>query len=117
MVKFKSRNEARVKRHRRTKNIKGNANCPRISVFRSNRYLYVQLIDDQAHKTLLSLSTEKMGLDNGKNIEAAKKLGTLVASEAKKLKIECAVFDRSGYIYHGKIQAIAEAAREGGLKF
>lgn len=101
----------------RTKGIKGSATCPRISLFRSNRYITVQLIDDVNHKTLVHVSTEKLGLADGKNIEAATKLGALLAEKAKAANITKCVFDRSGYVYHGRIKALADAAREGGLEF
>ncbi len=117
MIKQASKKELRAKRHMRTKDIKGTSECPRISVFRSNKYLYVQLVDDVNHKTLVSLSTAKFDLPEGKNVAAATKLGEEVAKLCKENKIEKAVFDRSGYIYHGRIKALAEAMRENGVKF
>lgn len=117
MIKVQSKKELRTKRHMRTKDIKGDKKCPRISVFRSNRYIYAQLIDDVNHKTLVSVSTFGMNLEDGKNIAAATKLGELLAQKASEAKIKTAVFDRSGYVYHGRIKALADAARNAGLKF
>lgn len=92
---------------------------PRLSVFRSNRHLYVQLVDDEKGQTLVSASTqdEDLKTDAGSSINGAKALGALVAKRALAKKIDQVVFDRSGYLYHGRIKALADAAREGGLKF
>lgn len=118
MYKIIDKNEARLHRHLRTRNkTLGTAARPRVSVFRSNRQIYAQLVDDEAHKTLAEANSLKMGLTDGGNIEGAKKVGAELAKKAKELKIENVVFDRSGYIYHGRIEALAEALREGGLKF
>ena len=95
--------------------ITGTAERPRMTVFRSNKQIYVQLIDDQAGHTLLYASSASE--DKEKKIEQAKKVGTSIAQKAKKAGIENVVFDRNGYLYHGRIKALAEAAREGGLKF
>jgi large subunit ribosomal protein L18 len=97
------------------KKISGTAEKPRLSVFRSNKYLYVQLIDDLAQKTLIAANTVKE--EKGDNKEAAKWVGKSIAEKAIKVNINNVVFDRSGYRYHGVIKEIADAAREGGLKF
>jgi len=110
-------------RHRRIrKKIKGSSQRPRVSVYRSHKYLYVQLIDDVAGKTLASVSTfskegKKKEGKNSNNVLAAKDLGKLLGEVAKTKKIEQVVFDRSGYKYAGKVKALAEGAREAGLKF
>jgi large subunit ribosomal protein L18 len=107
---------AREKRQVRIrKKVTGTAERPRLSVFRSNKSLYLQLIDDVAQKTLVSASTLKEG--KGANKDAAKWVGKSLAEKALQHKIETVVFDRSGYRYHGVIKEIADAAREGGLKF
>ncbi len=111
----------RFKRKSRIRgNLEGSATRPRISVFRSNRHLYVQVIDDAKGYTLVSASTqeEEAGKDSpGSTIEGAKFLGGLIAKRALAKNISQVVFDRSGYLYHGRIKAVADAAREGGLKF
>lgn len=122
MIIKRSRNEARLKRHGRIRNrISGTADCPRLSVFRSNRHMYAQLIDDVAQHTLCSASTMDKelagGIENKSDVEAAKAIGKAIAARAKDKGITQIVFDRSGYIYHGKVKALAEAAREGGLQF
>lgn len=107
---------ARNRRHQKiSKKCRGTANRPRLVVFRSNKNIYAHLIDDEAGKTLSTISDVKD--KKAANIESAKKIGTEVAKKAKELKIETCVFDRNGYKYHGKVKALAEAAREGGLKF
>ena len=124
MIKKPSRSLARKKRHykmRRT--LSGTAQKLRLTVFKSNKYIYAQLIDDTKGHTLVSASTMEPSLvkDNDlkstSNIEAAKIVGTVIAKRAIEKGIETIVFDRSGYIYHGKIKALADAAREAGLKF
>lgn len=122
MIIKPSRNIARKKRHYRIRNhIKGTAVRPRLTVFRSNSNIYAQLIDDVLGHTLVSASTMdkdvKKGLKGTANVEAAAKVGAAVAKRALDKGIDTVVFDRSGYIYHGKIKALADAAREGGLKF
>ena len=109
----------RMKRHSRVRGkISGTPERPRLSVFRSENHIYAQVIDDVAGNTLVSASTvEKSFEGNGSNIEAAKKIGALVAERALQKGIEEVVFDRGGYIYHGRVQALAEGAREAGLKF
>ena len=109
----------RMKRHKRIRGkISGTAERPRLSVFRSEKHIYAQLIDDAAGKTLVSASSvEKSFEGSGSNKEAARKVGKTVAERAVKAGIEEVVFDRGGYIYHGRVQELAEGAREGGLKF
>ena len=117
MIKKVSRNTKRQKRHLRVRKIvKGTAERPRLSVYRSNKAIYVQLIDDVNQVTLAFASTKELGL-NGSNIENATKVGTAIAEKAKAINVETIVFDRSGYIYHGKIKALADAARAAGLVF
>lgn len=117
MIKKVSRNLKRQKRHLRVRKIvKGTAERPRLSVYRSNKAIYVQLIDDVNQVTLAQANTNELGL-KGSNVENATKLGTKIAEKAKTIQVEEVVFDRGGYLYHGKIKALAEAAREAGLKF
>ena len=103
-------------RYRIRKKIKGTAEKPRLSVFRSNQEIYAQLIDDVKGHTLASASSKVMGA-TGKGIEVAKQVGQAIADKAKGAGIEDVVFDRSGYLYHGRVKALADGAREGGLKF
>ena len=119
MINKQARSESRELRHKRVRTkISGTAERPRLSVFRSNTGIYVQIIDDVAAKTLVSSSTlDKEVKTKASNIEAAKEVGTLVAKRAIKAGIKTVVFDRGGYIYHGKVKALAEAAREAGLEF
>ena len=118
MINKVSKNVSRVRRHIRIrKKISGTADCPRLSVFRSNKHISVQIIDDVNGVTLVSASSVSLKLANGGNIEAAKTIGTAVAKLALEKGIEKVVFDRSGYVYFGRVQALAEAAREAGLKF
>ena len=119
MVKKIDRAKARNKRHQRIRNkISGTPECPRLSVFRSSKHIYAQIIDDVNGVTLVSASSLDKGFDgNGGNIEGAKKVGEAVAKAALDKKIENVVFDRSGYLYHGRVKELAEGAREGGLKF
>lgn len=113
-----SRNAVRVRKHERVRaKIHGTPECPRLSVFRSNKHIEAQIIDDVKGVTLVSASSVQMKLDNGGNIEAAKAVGAEIAKVAKAKKISKVVFDRGGYIYHGRVAALADAAREGGLKF
>ena len=109
----------RMKRHSRVRSkISGTPERPRLSVFRSENNIYAQIIDDVAGSTLVSASTVEKGFEgNGGNVEAAKKIGALVAERALKKGIEEVVFDRGGYIYHGRVQALADGAREAGLQF
>src|SRR5690554_1301211 len=116
MIKKISSNKLRQKRHLCSrKKINGSSLRPRLSVYRSNKAIYVQLIDDVNQNTLASANTKKLNLTA--NLEAAKALGTEIANKALKLNINEVVFDRSGYIYHGRIKALADAARAAGLKF
>ena len=119
MVKKFDSNAARLKRHKRVRaKISGTAECPRLCVFRSSKNIYAQVIDDVAGVTLCAAaSNEKDFGIYGGNCDAAKKVGELVAQRAKDKGIEVVVFDRGGYLYHGRVKALAEAARECGLKF
>ena len=119
MVNRPDSNKARLARHQRVRNkISGTAQCPRLDVFRSLQNIYAQLIDDEAGVTLVSASTvEKDFTEYGGNKVAAHKVGEVLAQRAKDKGIEECVFDRGGYIYHGRVQELAEGAREGGLKF
>ena len=120
MIKKVSRNEMRKVRHARIReNISGTRERPRLCVFRSNANIEAQIIDDVKGVTLVSASSleKELNLKNGGNIEAAKVIGTEIAKRAKKAKIKAVVFDRGGYLYHGRVKALAEAAREGGLEF
>ena len=120
MINKKSSNEARLKRHMRIrKKIKGTAERPRLNVFRSNKNMYVQLIDDVNGVTLAAASTKDASLkaNYGGNKDAATEVGKLIAKVAADKGIKSVVFDRSGYIYHGRVAAVAEGAREGGLEF
>ncbi|UOE94266.1 50S ribosomal protein L18 [Alkalihalobacillus sp. LMS39] len=120
MITKPNKNVARKKRHahvRRT--ITGTAERPRLNVFRSSKHIYAQLIDDVAGVTVASASSldKELNLENGGNKEAAQKVGELVAKRAKEKGFETIVFDRGGYIYHGRVQVLADAAREAGLQF
>lgn len=119
MVKKIDRASARAKRHTRVRaKISGTAECPRLNVFRSAKHIYAQLIDDVNGVTLAcasSLSSEFEG--NGGNKEGAKKVGELIAKNAAEKGITEVVFDRGGYLYHGRVKELADGAREGGLKF
>ena len=119
MIKKVSRNDARKIRHERIrKNISGTALVPRLNVFRSNKNMTVQIIDDVTGNTLVSATTLEKELNiKENNIEAATKLGKLIAERAKKAHITKVVFDRGGYLYHGRVKALADAARENGLEF
>ena len=119
MISKTDRKAERVRRHARVRNkISGTAECPRLCVFRSNTGVYAQIIDDVKGVTLVSASTlDKDVKTKHANKEAAKEVGTLIAKRAAEKKISNVVFDRGGYIYHGVVKELAEAAREGGLKF
>ena len=120
MINKVSKNVTRQKRHLRIRqNIVGTASKPRLNVFRSNKQIYAQIIDDTTGKTLCSASSldKELKLANGSNVAAATEVGTLVAKRALALKIETVVFDRGGYLFHGRVKALAEAARAAGLKF
>ena len=122
MVSKKSRSEVRVKKHDRMRNrFSGTAERPRLAVFRSNSHIYAQIIDDTVGKTLVAASTTekavKEAIEKTNNIDAASYIGKLVAERAQEKNIKAVVFDRGGFLYHGKIKALADAAREAGLEF
>ena len=119
MVNKADKNTARLKRHRRVRGkISGTAECPRLNVFRSSKNIYAQVIDDVAGVTLAAASTlDKEFTGNGGNKEAARKVGELIAKRAAEKGITEVVFDRGGYIFHGRVKELAEGAREGGLNF
>ena len=118
MVSKESKNISRVRRHARVRaKVSGTAACPRLCVYRSNKNIEAQLIDDVKGATLVASSSMSLKFENGSNIEAASKVGKDIAEKALAKKIKKVVFDRSGYIYHGRIKALAEAAREAGLEF
>ncbi len=122
MITKPSRKDIRQKRHyRMRKNINGTATKPRLCVFRSNAHIYAQIIDDATGTTLVSASTNDKDLrdkiTNKANKEAAKEIGTIIGKKAVDKGITTVVFDRGGYVYHGKIQVLADAAREAGLQF
>ena len=120
MIKKESRNTMRVERHARVrKDVHGTTAVPRLNVFRSNSNIFAQIIDDEAGKTLVAASSldKDLKLKNGSNVEAAAKVGEKIAKLAVKAKIKKVVFDRGGYLYHGRVEALANAARENGLEF
>lgn len=120
MVSKDSKKEIRVEKHRRLRrHLNGTAERPRMAVFRSNNHMYVQLIDDVEGKTLLAASTltKELGLEKTNDVAAATALGEFIGKKALEAGIKEVVFDRGGFIYHGKIQALADAAREAGLEF
>ena len=120
MITKTDKNASRKKRHNRIrKSLYGTAERPRLNVFRSNKHIYAQLIDDLNNQTVASASTvdKDFNLDSTNNIEAARRVGELVASRAVENGYKVVVFDRGGYLYHGRIQALADAAREAGLEF
>ena len=119
MVNKADKNVARLRRHRRVRGkISGTAERPRLDVFRSAKHIYAQVIDDVQGVTLAAASTtEKDFSEYGGNKEAARKVGKLIAERALAKGVETVVFDRGGYVYHGRVKELAEGAREGGLKF
>ena len=121
MIVKKSRSEARKKRHGRIRNhVQGTPQRPRLCVFRSLKHIYAQVVDDTKGHTLVAASSLDASLrdaKNGGNIEGAKSVGALIAERAKAAGIAKVVFDRGGYLYHGRVKALADAAREGGLEF
>lgn len=119
MITSINRKKVRVKKHNRERNrFMGTPDRPRLTVFRSDKHVYAQIIDDVARKTLCQASTLKnTSLTHTNNIEAAQTVGKEIAEKAKALGITTVVFDRSGYLYHGKVKAIADSAREAGLVF
>ena len=120
MIKKESRNNMRIARHARVRDVVvGTTNIPRLNVFRSNGNICAQIIDDEKAVTLVSASSidKELKLENGGNIEAAAKVGELLAKRAKKAKIVKVVFDRGGYLYHGRVEALAKKEKENGLEF
>ena len=122
MVSKKSRSEVRVNKHRKLRNrLSGTAECPRLAVFRSNNHMYAQIIDDTVGNTLVSASTlekdVKAELEKTNDVAAAAYVGKVIAEKAKAKGINTVVFDRGGFIYQGKVKALADAAREAGLEF
>ena len=120
MIKKVSRNEMRLERHKRIrKDLIGTSEKPRLNVFRSDSNIVAQIIDDEKGITLVSASSleKELKIANGGNVEAAKIIGAEIAKRAKKAKITKVVFDRGGYLYHGRVKALADAARENGLEF
>lgn len=122
MITKQSKAKAREKRHYRLRNkLSGTPDCPRLAVYRSNTHIYAQVIDDVAGTTLVAASTMEKelaeGLKSTSNIDAAKKIGEAVAKKAQQKGITTVVFDRGGYHYHGRVQALADAARAAGLQF
>ena len=122
MVSKKSRSKVCVNKHRKLRNrFSGTSECPRLAVFRSNNHMYAQIIDDTVGNTLVAASTAekaiKAELEKTNNVDAAAYVGTVIAKRAIEKGIKEVVFDRGGFIYHGKVQALADAAREAGLEF
>lgn len=120
MINKPSRNETRQKRHLRIrKNVVGSSSAPRLNVYRSNTNIYAQVIDDVKGTTLVSASSidKELKLEKGSDIEAAKQVGALIAKRALEKNIEVVVFDRGGFLFHGRVKALADAARAAGLKF
>jgi len=119
MIKRPDTNAQRMKRHKRVRSkISGTGETPRLNVFRSEANIYAQIIDDVSGVTLVSASSLDKSIEGyGGNVAAATEVGKLLAQRAKDKGIECVVFDRGGYLYHGRVQALAEGARAGGLKF
>ena len=118
MISKESKNISRVRRHARVRaKVSGTAAFPRLCVYRSNKNIEAQIIDDVNGVTLVASSSMSLKLENGSNIEAAAQVGKDIAEKALAKKIKKVVFDRSGYLYHGRVKALAEAAREAGLEF
>jgi large subunit ribosomal protein L18 len=110
--------DARIRRHRRIRGkVAGTAERPRLAVFRSNKGIFAQLVDDESGRTLASASWTALGKGDGSKTEQATEVGKALAAAAKAAGIERAVFDRGGYLFHGRVKALAEGAREGGLQF
>ncbi|MDR3709989.1 MAG: 50S ribosomal protein L18 [Capsulimonadaceae bacterium] len=119
-MKLINKNESRQKRHARVrKNVAGNPERPRLNVYRSTKHIYAQIIDDAAGKTLAAASSLDKGLElkTGGNVDAAKAVGKAIAERGKEAGITKVVFDRGGYLYHGRVANLADAAREAGLEF
>ncbi len=118
MAKKMSRDQQRIRRHIRVRNkVSGTPERPRLSVYRSNGNIYAQIIDDVNGNTLVSTSSLNLKLENGGNVEAAQKVGSEIGKLALDKDIKAVVFDRGGYIYHGRVKALADSAREAGLEF
>jgi len=120
MINKKARNDMRKQRHKRIRGkINGTSLVPRLVVFRSNKNIFAQIINDENQETLVSASSidKELKLKSGSNIEASKQVGELIAKRALKKKIKKVVFDRGGYLYHGRVKALADAARAQGLEF
>lgn len=120
MIKKVAKNTNRIKKHKKIRNkFSGTADRPRLAVFRSNNHIYAQVIDDVKGHTLAAASTKdkELSLEKTNNVEAAVAVGTLIAEKAMAKGVEAVVFDRGGYVYHGKVKALADAAREKGLQF
>ncbi len=118
MIKKASRTSVRVKKHIKLRNrFSGTAIRPRLAVYRSNNHIYAQIIDDLKGHTLCAASSKTLGLEKSNDVAAATVVGEAIAKKAIDLGIETIVFDRGGYVYHGKVQALADAARKTGLKF
>jgi len=120
MITKQDKNTTRKRRHARVrKTVSGTVTRPRLNVYRSNKNIYAQLIDDANGSTLASASTvdKELGLESTGNVEAAKKVGELIAKRAQDKGVTSVVFDRGGYLYHGRVKALAEGAREAGLEF
>lgn len=118
MINKVSRTSVRVSKHKKLRNkFSGTSERPRLSVYRSNNHIYAQIIDDLKGHTLVAASSKTLGLEKTNDVAAAQAVGEAVAKKALEVGIETVVFDRGGYVYHGKVQALADAAREAGLKF
>ena len=118
MIKKTNKKDERIRRHIRVRQkISGTPECPRLCVFRSNKNIQAQIVDDVNKTTLVACGSVELKLENGGNVEAAKAVGAEIAKRAAAKKIKNVVFDRGGYVYHGRVQALAEAAREAGLEF
>ncbi len=114
----KKKRQARLRRHKRVRaRVFGTAEVPRLCVYRSNKGMFVQLIDDQAGRTLVSANNKEVKVDGGSKTEVAREIGKLIAKKALEKNISKVVFDRGGYKYHGRVRAVAEGARENGLNF
>ena len=114
----RTRSQARVRRHHRVrKTVRGTARRPRLAVFRSNKYIYAQVIDDEAGVTMAAASSREKAASGSLSVDTATKVGELVASRAKDAGVDSVVFDRGGYHFHDRVKALADAARKSGLKF
>ncbi len=118
MITKPDKNKLRKKRHNRVRNkLSGTAECPRLNVFRSNTHIYAQLIDDVAGVTLASASSKDESVEKGIKVEQAAAVGKIIAERGLEKGVKAVVFDRGGYLYHGRVKALAESARENGLEF